>query len=60
MVPPASLSQKLVIQPAIWGHVAFFIGTLNLGRVECNGIKSFEVQVEPQLSAGLMCLWAQQ
>ncbi len=38
MVPPASLSPKLV-KTAIWGHVAFFIGTLNLGRVECNGIK---------------------
>jgi hypothetical protein len=50
MVPPASFSPKLV-KTAIWGHVAFFIGTLNLtlGWVECNGIKNFGVQVEPQL-----------
>jgi hypothetical protein len=48
MVPPASWCPKQV-KTAIWGHVAFFIGTINLGRVECNGIKNFGVQVEPQL-----------
>jgi len=48
MVPPASWSPKQV-KTAIWGHVAFFIGTLNLGRVES---KTLEYKWNPNYRQG--------